>query len=93
MPKKVMNGQCPQPVEPNVDYELTLRILNEIKEFWMGQLKLAPVDDVKFARLSVVAFTQWAAMLGVDVGMTEDQFTNICRTQFRHAYERAPKFG
>ena len=92
MPKvKEMNGHGAPAPDPH--YEMTLKLLNDLKNFWAKQLKDAPADDVTFARLSVVALTQFSAMLGVDVGMTEEQFVKICKVQFKESYSRAPKFG
>ena len=88
---KVMNGHGVHEVDPH--YELTLKLLNELREFWLGQLKNTTADDVTFARLSVVALTQFSAMLAVDVGMLDEQFINVCRAQFQAAYAKAPKFG
>ena len=92
MPRqKVMNGHGA--AEPDPHYELTLQLLNDLRQFWLGQLKNAPADDVTFTRLSVVALTQFSAMLAVDVGMSDDQFAKVCKAQFKASYDRAPKFG
>jgi hypothetical protein len=51
------------------------------------------VDPVRFAQLSVVALTQVAAIIGVDVGMTLDQFLAVSKANFEQAYVKAPKFS
>jgi hypothetical protein len=92
---KTTNGNDPAPTpEQQADYALGIKMLNEIREFWMGQQAADPtLDQVKLYRIGVVAFSQWASILGVDVGMTVEQFTNVCRANFETAYDRAPKFG
>ena len=88
-------NQQPQAAEPSPDYQLTLRLLEACMTLWRTQyMDLSrEVDPMKLTRLGVVAFTQVSATLGVDVGMTQEQFVAICNVQFAEAYKRAPKFG
>jgi hypothetical protein len=53
----------------------------------------AALEPVKYGRLSVVSLTHVAAVIAVDVGMTEEQFCDVARANFKEAYTRAPKFG
>jgi len=92
MPKVKLNGSKP-PSNVDPHYELTKQILNELREFWMDQNKSNRADEITFSRLSVVAYTQFSAMVAVDSGMGEDQFVNICRLQFEEAFRRAPKWS
>lgn len=93
MPKAINgNPQKPTP-EQEADYALSVKMLNDIRNFWMEQATGSTLDQVRLYRLGVVAFSQWAAILGVDVGMTVEQFTNVCRANFQQAYDKAPKFG
>ncbi len=45
-----------------------------------------------FSRISLVALNQVAAITSVDIGMTPDQFTAMCRGAYMEAYAKAPKF-
>lgn len=91
---KTSNGHSPVPTpEQEADYALSMKMLQDIRVFWAEQSAIKTVDEVKFYRLGVVALTQWASILGVDIGMTTEQFTNVCRANFEHAYAKSPKFG
>ena len=79
--------------EPNPDFELLLKLLNDHKTLIAKQLREATVDPVKLTRLNVMALTQLSAILAVDVHMTSEQFGNICRVQFIEAYNKAPRFS
>lgn len=79
--------------EQGPDYEAVTKMLAEYRESWNKQFTESGMDAVKFSRLSVVALTQIAAIVAVDVGMTVDQFSNVCRAQFTEAHKRAPRFG
>ena len=57
------------------------------------QDKYSQVDPVVFAKLVVTSFSQYAAIVGVDVGMSQKQFLDVCKANFEEAYDRAPKFG
>lgn len=93
MPRRVNGEQSPTAAH-NPDFELTSKILSELGRHWVSQIeKNNDIDPVKFQRLGLVAFTQFAAILAVDAGAQEDQFSAICQAQFKAAYERAPKFG
>lgn len=52
-----------------------------------------PIGAKVFSRLSIVTFTQIAAVTAVDVGMTEEQFLKTCEANYRGAVQRAPKWG
>ena len=93
MPKTI-NGNSQKPTtEQETDYALSVKMLGDIRDFWMEQAASSKLDQVKLYRLGVVAFSQWASILGVDVGMNVEQFTNVCRANFQAAYDKAPKFG
>lgn len=77
----------------NPDFDLTIKLVNEFRQCWVDEFTKAGIDAVKFSQLSVVALTQLAAVLAVDVGMTGEQFTNICRAQFADLYKRSPRFA
>lgn len=78
---------------PSPEFQLTMRLLSAFRDTWNTEFKAEGVDPMLFSRLSVVALTQLAAVVGVDVGMTPKQFTAVCRTQFDEAHKRAPRFG
>lgn len=80
-------------VTQDQDYQVMLKVLNELKAFWVAQLKESKIDEVKFSRLALVALTQWASIVAVDIGMSAEQFTNVCKANFIASYEKAPKFG
>lgn len=90
MPKKT--NKPPEPA-PTPEYLLTVKLLNEFRQLWADQLKESGVSSVLFSRLSLVALTQVAAIVAVDVGMTPEQFLAVCRANFNEAYSKAPKFG
>lgn len=93
MPKAINGNSQKATPEQEADYALSVKMLADIREFWMQQATGSTLDQVKLYRLGMVAFSQWAAILGVDVGMSVEQFTNVCRANFQAAYDRAPKFG
>lgn len=82
----------PKPAS-NPDYEAALKLLAAFRETWAKQHAEAGLDALKYSRLSVVALTQLSAIVAVDVGMNAQQFENVCRAQFKAAYEQAPRFG
>jgi hypothetical protein len=94
MPQK-LNGHDQPVKDPHIDTDMQLAagILHALKGAWLAHLKESGAAQVRHARLTVVAATQLAAIIGVDVGMTADQFTNVCKANFDEAYKRAPKFG
>ena len=86
----------------NPDYQATVKMIMKLRDTWEASGKELeaieaeagkPFDFVKFSRLSVVAFTQLAAVLAVDVHMTPEQFLQVTAAQFAEAYKRAPRFG
>lgn len=87
MPKAVSE------TELSPDYVLFNKLLNEYRQCWVDQMKESGVSQVHYSRLSVVALTQLAAIAAVDVGMTPEQFTNVCRANFEQAYKQAPRFS
>lgn len=92
MPK--LNGKQHLPKQDiSPEYQLTAKLLEAFRDTWVSKNGEGLADPVTFSRMSVVALSQLAAIVGVDVGMTLDQFTAICRANFQQAYEKAPKFG
>lgn len=90
MPRK-LNGAKPPEVHP--DHQLAIKLLNEFRNLWVEQMKENEVDPMKYSRLSLVALTQLAAIVGVDVGMSLPQFEAVCKAQFETAYAKAPRFS
>ncbi len=84
--------KAPEP-EQSPDYLLTQKLINEFRQFWVDKMKEEGGSQVRFSRLSVLALTQVASIVAVDVGMNHDQFTAVCLANFKEAYKRAPKFG
>lgn len=74
-----------------------LRVHNElykaIVKDWVKARSETKEDGLLFTQMSVVALSQYASVLAVDLGMSEEQFVSVCRSNFSEAYERAPKFG
>jgi len=92
MPKAI-KAQAPKSTpEQEADYALSMKMIEDIRAFWIEQSK-SEIDQVRLYRIGVVTFSQWASILGVDIGMTVDQFANVCRANFEQAYAQAPKFG
>jgi hypothetical protein len=50
-------------------------------------------DEVKFSRVSIVTFSQIAAVTAVDVGLTEEQFLATCKANYVEATKRAVRWG
>lgn len=79
-----------EPVNP--DLSLTNRLIAEYRQLWVDQLREAGVPQMHFSRLSLVALTQVAAVVAVDVGMQPEQFIAMCLANFSEAHKRAPRF-
>jgi hypothetical protein len=75
------------------DFAHTTKILSDLRDFWIKQSAETKLDPLHFSRLGVVALTQWSAVVGVDIGMSAENFSSVCNAQFKAAYDRAPKFG
>lgn len=89
-----INGQTPaKQSEGGADYQLHIRLLTAFKTVWVEQAKQAGVDPMVYSRMSMIALSQLAAVVAVDVGMTPKQFVAVCEAQFEEAHKRAPKFG
>ena len=83
-----------QSTEPSgEDYELTRDILMGIRDCWQDTQKQTNTDPVRFAKMGIVALSQWLAMVAVDVGMPEENFTAVCKAQHQQAFKNAPRFG
>lgn len=77
----------------NPHYQLTLQLLSAFQTTWKAEYAKGLADPMTFSRLSMVALGQLAATVAVDIGMTQHQFTQVCRASFDEAYKQAPKFG
>ncbi len=88
---RVMNGH--KKPELGEEYALMAHLLEEFRKAWMEEFKKSNTDAMKFTRLSVVALTQLSAVLGVDAGMTAEQFSAVCNAQYAEVYKNAPKFS
>jgi len=69
-----------------------------LAEGWMlwkrhRTLNEPPVGPVAFSRLSIVTFSQMAAVTAVDVGLTEEQFLETCRANYKEASAKAERWG
>lgn len=83
----------PPPGANDPHYQLTLELLSAFQQTWKAEYAKNKADPMTFSRLSMVALAQLAATVGVDVGMTLEQFNQVCAASFTEAYNRAPKFG
>lgn len=89
---KIAKTEVKQETTP--EYKIMVDMLTGFQREWNAQFNAKKdIDAVKFSKLSVVALTQLSAIIGVDVGMMEEQYTNVCRAQFIEAHKRAPKFS
>jgi len=86
MPRIEKPVQSPQ-------YKLALDIFNDFRNHYIKLATESKNDSIIHTRMCVVALSQLAAMLAIDVGMTPDQFLNVSRLNFDEAYKAAPKFG
>lgn len=69
-------------------------MVTKLWDMWKGERSGADgLSDEIFQRLSVVAMSQVAAIIAVDVTITEEQFLSICQANFKEAYRKAPKWG
>ena len=76
------------------EYQLAQTLLKSLTDWYIAQLEThKAMDRLLVTRLTILALSQYGATLGVDVGMTADQFTKINEANFKEAYDRAPKFG
>lgn len=90
MPKK-MNGHSHGQVNPH--QQLAKEILEQFRLSFMTMVNEKKAEPILLSRLSVVALTQLAAVIAIDVGMQSDQFINISRCNFDEALKRAPRFS
>lgn len=79
--------------EKNPEYVLTQQLIADFRQLWVDKLKEVGGSHVKFSQLSILALTQVAAIVAVDVGMNHEQFGAVCLTNYKEAYKRAPKFS
>jgi hypothetical protein len=75
------------------EYDITARIINDLKATWDKLYAEGLADPPTFVSLSVVACTQLAAIMAVDVGLVEDKLLAITQANYREALKRAPKFS
>lgn len=90
MPRKQPNGTA---AEQSPDYILTTRLIEAYRETWLAEKATSGVSEMHYSRLSVVAMTMLAGVVGVDVGMSRDQFVAVCAANFDQALAQAPRFG
>jgi hypothetical protein len=87
---KVNGAHAPQ---ENPHYQLTMLLLTEFKNKF-GELAAKNLaEPVIFSTMSTVALSQLAAVIAVDVGMNQDQFAAVCRSNYEEAFKRAPRFS
>lgn len=75
------------------EYQLTAKLIEAFRDTWLEKYQENLADPMTFSRLSILALSQLAAINGVDVGMTEEQFVNVCRANFIQAFKHAPRFS
>jgi hypothetical protein len=73
--------------------ELAIKLFEEFKATFVKLATSSKDDPMLFSRMTVVALSQLAAVVAVDIGMQTDQFVNVCRCNFEEAFKAAPKFG
>lgn len=73
--------------------KLALKLFNEFKKEYVKSAAKYQDDPIAHTRMSIVALSQLAAILAVDVGMQPDQFLNVNRCNFEEAFKVAPRFG
>lgn len=83
----------PKQEPASADLTLTNKLIADFRQLWVDQLREAGIPQVHYSRLSLVALTQVAAVVAVDVGMHPEQFTAMCLANFNEARKRAPKFS
>ncbi len=91
--KKSVNEPVDSKTEESmkIHQDILVRVIQWLMLF--QQDKYSSVDPVIFARMVVTSFNQYAAMVAVDLGMSEKQFVDVCRANFQDSYEKAPKWG
>jgi hypothetical protein len=80
-------------VKVSPEFELASQLLTDFRNLWIEKSQKSKVDPMLFSRLSVVALTQLAAIVAVDVGMQPEQFLAVCNAQFLEAHKNAPRFA
>lgn len=83
----------PSKTEQSPEYILTMKLIAEFKQAWVDQMREAGVSQVLYSRLSVVALAQVASVVAVDIGMTAQQFGDLCVANYTQAHARAPRFS
>jgi hypothetical protein len=74
--------------------EVHKNLMDTLWELWKQQLAAhKPLEQGVYSRIVVLSSTQLAAVLAVDVGLTESQFLAICHENFKESLRRAPKWG
>jgi hypothetical protein len=90
---KNMNDHPSNPDISSSEYELFTKLLTEFRQVWLDHLKESGADPVKFSQLSVLALSQFAAIVAVDINMHPKQFEAVCNANFKTAHDKAPKFS
>ena len=73
--------------------QLALKLFEDFRASYIKMSANNQEDVILFQRMCILALSQLAAVLAVDVAMQPDQFLNVCRCNFDEAYKNAPKFG
>lgn len=82
----------PEGVSPEL-FEMHQRLLKDLWETWGIHRDLNKPKFHEFYRVSVATLTGQAAVLAVDVNMTEDQFLATCKANFKEALKKVPKWS
>lgn len=87
MPRKQQSPDNPDAAVAGV-------LLQQYQAMWQQQLSLnKTIDPMKLAQLNLMALAQFTAMVGVDLGMPEEVYLQVCQAHFQNAFKTAPRFG
>jgi hypothetical protein len=85
---------------PGIDadlYDTHKELLADLWNLWGLHRRLnadlRKMDQERFSRISIVSCTHLAAVTAVDVSMSEEQFLNTCKANYRAAVQHAPRWG
>ena len=70
------------------------RLMTSLWKLWADHQQInVMVEPTIYSRITILSFTQMAAMTAIDVAMPEEQFVDICLDNYREALRRAPRYG
>jgi hypothetical protein len=96
MPDEKQENDAPHLIQGDL-FDAHKELLADLWNIWGLHRRLnadlRKMDAVRYSRLSVVTFSQIAAVTALDASMTEEQFLATCKANFDEAVKRAPRWA